>query len=214
MLALPTIFTFIFSDTKACDDAREADDMPPLFDVLTDQVLPHGCFDNAHSCTQVRADAASTDDENLRKGHAMGVWDIQALGTDQAYHPSFDTYARSPPAGGGYSNLSECGIVSFSKSSYKRAVFMMHEDLNVLVTHGTQLGIDGALRRLRALGAQTLTQKLHYPPLLLFMTLIFASANLHLHRLLGTLLSHLMKVRVTKLLTLGAKLLAPIILRC
>ena len=82
------------SDANACDDAREVDDMPPLVDELTDQVLPLGSFDNAHSSTLARADAVSTDAENLRRGHAMGVWDAQASGTDQAYHPSFDTFAR------------------------------------------------------------------------------------------------------------------------
>ena len=116
--------------------------MPPLSDELTDQVLPHGSFDNAHSSIQVRADAVSTDAENLRRGHAMGVLDAQASGTDQAYHPSFDTYARSPPASGGYSNISECGIDSFSESSYKRAVSQMHEDMKALIAQGPQFGID------------------------------------------------------------------------
>ena len=116
--------------------------MPPLFDDLTDQVLLLGSFDNAHPSTLARADAVSSDAENLRRGHAMGVLDAQASGTDQAYHPSFDTYARSPPAGGGYSNVSEGGIDPYSESSYKRAVSQMHEDMKALIAHGPQFGID------------------------------------------------------------------------
>ena len=89
------------SDANTCDDAGEVDDMPPLFDDLTDQVLLLGSFGNAHPSTLARADAVSSDAENLRRGHAMGVLDAQASGTDQAYHPSFDTFTPSPPASGG-----------------------------------------------------------------------------------------------------------------
>ena len=72
----------------------------------------------------------------------MGVLDAQASGTDQAYHPSCRTFTRSPPASGGYSNVSEGGIDPYSESSYKRAVSQMHEDMKALIAHGPQFGID------------------------------------------------------------------------
>ena len=116
--------------------------MPPLYDELSDQVLPHGSFGVAHYGTQARADAVPSCAENFHRRHVMGGLDVQASGTDQAYNPSFDTVARCPPVSGRYSNVSECGIDPFPDSCFKSAVSQMHSDINALITHGPQFGID------------------------------------------------------------------------
>ena len=77
------------------------------------------------------------------KGHVMDVSAVQASGTDQAYSPSFDTFARCPPVSGDYSNVSESGICHLSgPRSYKDAVTQMHADINALHVHGPQCGVD------------------------------------------------------------------------
>ena len=107
-------------DSHTLDDAFEDDGMLPLYDEYTEQVLPLGSFGGDRHSVHVHPDFASAQPKPPRRGHVMEVVAVQALGTDQAYSPSFDTYARCPPASGGYLNASVPGSCGLTGSGISR----------------------------------------------------------------------------------------------
>ena len=84
---------------NSCDGAGEDDDMPPLFDELTDQVLPHGSFDVAHYGTQARADAVPAYAVFLQ-GACDGSFGCSGLGDRPGLQPIVRHICSLPPCVG------------------------------------------------------------------------------------------------------------------